>query len=67
MEGRRGREGRRGEWSVEHVGSERTAESFVLSSFICFPKAGIWGEVSGEDLNRIFISFPGVSSQSHGL
>ena len=24
-------------------------------------------EVSGEDLNRIFISFPGVSPQGHGL
>ena len=28
---------------------------------------GIYLEVSGEDPNRIFISFPGVSFQGHGL
>ena len=30
---------------------------FDLRILICFLKAGILGEVSGEDLNRIFISF----------
>ena len=28
---------------------------------ICFLNLGILREVSGQDLNRIFISFPGVS------
>ena len=37
-----------------------------LFLFICFVKAKILGEVSGEDLNRIFISFPSVSFQGHG-
>ena len=37
---------------------ERGRES---SLFICFPKAGIFGEVSWKDCNRIFISFLGVS------
>ena len=35
--------------------------SFVLRVFICFLKARILGEVSGEEHNRIFISFPDVS------
>ena len=30
---------------------------FVWSAFICFLKAGMLGEISGEDLNRIFINF----------
>ena len=34
---------------------------FVLRVFICFLEVGILEEVSVEDLNRIFISFPGVS------
>ena len=33
----------------------------ALRVFICFLKVGILGEISGEDLLRIFISFPGVS------
>ena len=41
--------------------------SFILKGFICSPEAGVLGEVSGEDLNRTFISFPGVSFQGHGL
>ena len=32
-----------------------------------FQGAGILGEVPGEDLNRLFISFPGVSFRDHGL
>ena len=28
---------------------------------ICFLKVRAFGEVSGKDLNRIFLSFPGVS------
>ena len=39
---------------------ERTG-SFVLRSFICFLKAGILREISGGDLNRIFIRFIGMS------
>lgn len=35
--------------------------SFVLKLFISLWPAGILGEVSGEDLNGIFISFLGMS------
>ena len=41
-------------------GGRKQTGSFVLRVFICFLKAAILGEVSGKDLNRIFISFPGV-------
>ena len=34
---------------------------FVLWVFISFLQTGILGEVSGEDLSRVFISFPGMS------
>ena len=34
---------------------------FYLEVFYLFLKVGILEEVSGEDLNRIYISFPGVS------
>ena len=37
--------------------------SLALRVFICFLKAGILGKVSGEDLNRIFTSLPGVPSR----
>ena len=40
---------------------ERGHWVLCLRVFVCFLKAGVLGEVSGEDLNRIFISFPGVS------
>ena len=43
-------------------GRKRTG-TFALRVFICFLNAGI----SGEDLNRTFISFPDVSFQDHGL
>ena len=37
-------------------------ESFVIRGFlVCFLEAGLLGDVSGEGLSRIFISFPGVS------
>ena len=35
--------------------------AFILSVFICFLKAKILGEISEEDLNRIFISSLGMS------
>ena len=38
-----------------------------LERFYLFPKQGIIGEVSGEDLNTIFISFPGKPFQGRGL
>ena len=43
------------------------AEPFALRSFIQSLKVEILGEVPGEDLNGIFISFPGVSFQGHGF
>lgn len=39
----------------------------MTSEGLCFPKVGTFREVSGEDLNRIFISFPGVSAKGCGL
>lgn len=44
-----------------HAEERACTGSFVSRVFICFLKAGILREVLGEDLNRIFISFPGVS------
>ena len=35
--------------------------------FICFLKAGILGEVSGEDLNRIFISLIALIHQNEHM
>ena len=35
-----------------------SAGCFALRDFMSFPKVRILGEVTGEDLNRIFISFP---------
>ena len=43
------------------------AEPFALRSFIHSLKVEILGDVPGEDLNGIFISFPGVSFQGHGF
>ena len=40
----------------KELGSSHTG-SFALRVFICFPRAGILGEISGKDLNRRFISF----------
>lgn len=48
------------------LGRERT-EFFVLRGFITSLKAEILGEVPGKDLKGIFISFPIVSFQGHGL
>ena len=50
-----------------HAPGKVHAGSFVLRVCIYFLKAGVLGEVSGEDLNRIFISFSGVSFQGSGL
>ena len=36
-------------------------------SFACLLKTGVLGEVTGEDLNSIFISFLGVSLEGPGL
>ena len=41
--------------------------SFILRSLISFPKVRILGEISGEVLNRLFISFSSVSFQCFGL
>ena len=41
--------------------------SLALRVFISFPKLGIIEKFSGEDLNRILISFPGVSFKNPGL
>ena len=41
--------------------SARVHWVLCLKGFIYFLKSGILGKVSGEHLNRIFISFPGVS------
>ena len=41
--------------------------SFVLRGFIWFLKVGVLGEVSIKNLNRIFISFSGVSFLGRGL
>ena len=38
-----------------------------LEAFLSSLQVGILGEVSGEDLSRIFISFPGVIFQGCGL
>ena len=42
------------------------AGSFVLKVFLSLLQLGTLGEFSGEDLNKIFICFPGVSFQGHG-
>lgn len=38
-----------------------------VKGFYLFPEAGILGEFSGENLSRIFVSFPSVSFQGSGL
>ena len=50
-----------------HDAGRACTGSLVLGVFTCFLKAEILGEVLGEDLNRMFISFLGVSFQDHGL
>ena len=54
-------EDRERERERERARERASTGSFVLRVFICFLKAGILGEVSGEGLNRIFLSFPGMS------
>ena len=48
---------------VGHAPKRKSARSSVLWAF----KSGHFKEVPGEDFNRTFISFPGVSFQGHGL
>ena len=42
------------------------AGSFVLKVFLSLLQLGTLGEFSGEDLNKIFISCPGMSFQGPG-
>ena len=65
--GRENTPGGRKEGKVWASSRERATESFVLRAFPSFQKAGSLGEVPGEDLNRILISFPDVSPQGCGL
>ena len=51
----------------ECSGDGAYAGSFVSRGFICFLKSGILGKVSGEDLNRIFINFPGLIHQNEHI
>ena len=46
---------------IESMGMLCWQCAFVLRLFICLWPAWILGEVSGEGLNRIFISFPGMA------
>lgn len=39
---------------------------FALRASIQFPKVMTLGDLPGEDINRIFILFSGVSFQGHG-
>ena len=66
-EGKRGREGERGGERGEGEREQEQAGSFNLRVFIWFPKTGILKEVSGKNLNRIFISFSSVSFYSCGF
>ena len=47
-------------WTGSHEGELGPPSSGLL-------RVVILGEVPGEDLDRIFIGFPGVSFQGHGL
>ena len=38
-----------------------------LEVFLSLLHMGVLGEVSGESFSRLFISFPGVPFQGHGL
>ena len=51
----------------ERERERENTQSFVLRGFIPSLKIGILGEVPGEDLNGILISFLDVSFQGHGL
>ena len=42
------------------LGGDLTHWVLCLEAFISFSQAGVLGEISGEDFNRIFISCPGV-------
>lgn len=53
------REGREKAWDER---KREKAESFILRGFIC-PKAGVLGEFSGKETNRIVICFPVISFQ----
>ena len=49
------------------LGGRALALVICSEGFISLLQVGFLGEASGEDLNRIFISFPGVSFQGCGL
>ena len=59
--GKENRPGRRGQGGERHWGAPKRESHWVL----CLD--GIYLEVSGEDPNSIFITFPGASFHSPGL